>query len=88
MTFLLFRGNNQWAVKVSAFSGKCFWSYSNRQQENKMICTLPPVWQNKIYRCLFNQSYLLSAMGYGVGTCATLFTMNWGIHQGVVFSLN
>ena len=28
-----------------------------------------------------------SAMGYRVGTCAILFTMNWGIHQGIVFNL-
>ena len=27
-------------------------------------------------------------MDYRVGTSVILFTMNWGIHQGVVFGLN
>ena len=42
----------------------------------------------KNYWHLFNQSKLSNAMGYGVGTCAILFTMNWGIHQGIVLDLN
>ena len=27
-------------------------------------------------------------MDYGVGTCVILFTVNWGIHRGIVFCLN
>ena len=33
--FMTFRGKNQWPVIVSALSGMCFWSYSDRQQEEQ-----------------------------------------------------
>ena len=56
-------------------------------QKSKTI-DLYSAYTEKFYRRSFNRSQLSSAMGYRVGTCATLFIMNWGIHQGKVFDLN
>ena len=79
MIFVLSR----WTVKVSAFSGMYFWSYSDRQQEeqnNQFIQCLYIRKEN--YRHSFNRSLLLSTMGYRIGTCVILFIMNWDIQQG------
>ena len=62
------------AIKVSALPGKNFRSYSDRQQEQKnQFCTVP-IWK--------------TITDYAVGTCVILFTMDWGIHQGIVVDLN
>ena len=47
MNFLLSRGKNQWEVKVSAFSGECFWSYRGRQQDAraKQSISTVPIWK-------------------------------------------
>ena len=80
MTSLLFIGK----IKASALSGKSFQSYSDRQQEKRI--DFVQCLYGKHYRCLFNQ--FLSETDYAVGTCVILFTMNWGIYQGIVFDLN
>ena len=38
--------NNQWAVKVSALSSKCFWSYSDRNQEEQ---------NSRFVQCLYGE---------------------------------
>ena len=48
MTLLLSRGKNQRTVKVSAFFGKCFWSYSDRQQEEQ---------NNRFVQCLYGKKF-------------------------------
>ena len=48
MTFLLSRGKHQWAVKVSAISGKWFWSYSDRQQEEQNNGSVLCLYRKKI----------------------------------------
>ena len=76
MTFSLSRGKNQWAVKVSALSGKSFWSLAIDNKKSKMI-DLYSAYMEKNYRHLFNRSRVSGAM-----------TMNWGIHQSIVFGLH
>ena len=38
--------------------------------------------------CILHNGLIKSGLHYRVGTCVILFTMNWDIHQGIVFGLN